>query len=69
MFLSCFWKKKFVSHHVIFDENVFPFSSQDAQVPRSSTNSIREPITLQLPMFHSQPTPHASSETDVITSL
>uniref|UniRef100_A0A0V0HAI1 Putative ovule protein n=1 Tax=Solanum chacoense TaxID=4108 RepID=A0A0V0HAI1_SOLCH len=45
--------KIFVSRHVIFDEHVFPFSSQDAQVPRSSTNSIREPITLQLPMFHS----------------
>ncbi|KAG5614632.1 hypothetical protein H5410_014456 [Solanum commersonii] len=70
------------SHIVLFSESTFKASTppdlicsdvwgpvSDAQVPRSSTNSIREPITLQLPMFHSQPTPHASSETDVITSL
>ena len=38
-----------VSCHVIFDENVFPFVSQDVVVPPSITNAKSDPLNVTLP--------------------
>lgn len=41
--------KFYVSRHVIFDENIFPFVSQDVVVPPSITNAKSDPLNVTLP--------------------